>query len=576
VARLDAHRRVCVCTQTPRGDRGPALAALHYHSVGTHRRPLRMTYRDLLTRVRTSLMVLAAPSEEWEEETGIDYDGAQTTTVRYAVKKNRDRLQDEIEHYQELLREKAEELDLERDVLQTIAQKRLQGQLDTEEAGEEPTEAVDEVLATEPAFEPYQVTEAALMEEPGVPIPILDLVDWMSPLGTSALLYTDARITLSVTPDADLSSASAIRAYLVDAEGNRVQWGSDQGGVSAGSQVTASATPEDLTLGGEAVDAGAVHAPVGLRGLGWGREHDHGTRRPTDSPKRMTDVDARQVSGTVGASQPGGTVGASQPSGTVGARLAKPEADLWTPAQLGSDIALWLDWKDSPFDPRTDGGTDYVARWGDLSGNGNDATQSAGSKQPVLDDVILPDSDFLTTNVSHTSSDVISLLALIKYDGDSERNDIFAGRKDGNLAAEWQATIEGGSPAWRFFGDNNSGAVPPVDIGWHLIYWQWDVPKKTWKIRVDGEKYEGMTPETLGNNRPKTDLFASSRGGTGVRNSSDLPFAVANIDRNAGADILKQEGWGAHKADRNGIPEPLDALTENGHPYDRENGPPTV
>jgi hypothetical protein len=74
-------------------------------------------------------------------------------------------------------------------------------------------------------------------------------------LGTDDPLYTDAKITLSVTPDADLSSASAIRAYLVSG-GSRVQWGSDQSGVAADTQVTASDTPADLTLNGSAVEAG--------------------------------------------------------------------------------------------------------------------------------------------------------------------------------------------------------------------------------------------------------------------------------------------------------------------------------
>jgi len=49
--------------------------------------------------------------------------------------------------------------------------------------------------------------------------------------GTDKDLYTDAKITLSVTPDADLSSVTAIRAYLVR-DGQKVQWGSDQPGVS--------------------------------------------------------------------------------------------------------------------------------------------------------------------------------------------------------------------------------------------------------------------------------------------------------------------------------------------------------
>lgn len=135
-----------------------------------------MTYRDLFQRVQQTVAVLANGTAE---EAEIDYDGAQTTTVRYAVKKNRDRLQDEMEHFQELLEEKADALDLSPDVLQTIANKRIQGRLDEEGAGEDATEAVDDVLVTDTAFEPYQVSEAAIMQEPSVPIPILDLADWM-------------------------------------------------------------------------------------------------------------------------------------------------------------------------------------------------------------------------------------------------------------------------------------------------------------------------------------------------------------------------------------------------------------
>jgi hypothetical protein len=74
--------------------------------------------------------------------------------------------------------------------------------------------------------------------------------------GNDDPLYTDSSITLTVTPDADLSGANAIRCYLVDSAGNRVQWGSDQPGVGAGTEVTAVDEPDDLTLGGEPVGAG--------------------------------------------------------------------------------------------------------------------------------------------------------------------------------------------------------------------------------------------------------------------------------------------------------------------------------
>ena len=91
----------------------------------------------------------------------------------------------------------------------------------------------------------------------------------------------------------------------------------------------------------------------------------------------MSDVDAEQVSGTVGASQPGGTVAASQVGGTVGARLAQPAANLWTPAELDG-LALWLDVWDSDFDLRTDGGTDYVERWGICRGMGTTQRRRRG------------------------------------------------------------------------------------------------------------------------------------------------------------------------------------------------------
>jgi len=74
---------------------------------------------------------------------------------------------------------------------------------------------------------------------------------------------------------------------------------------------------------------------------------------------------SRQQGGSISVSQGGGLITTSQPGGSVSVSQ-KPQRQLWTPAQLGDDLALWLDWKDSPFDLRTDGGTDYVARWGDL------------------------------------------------------------------------------------------------------------------------------------------------------------------------------------------------------------------
>jgi len=136
-----------------------------------------MTYRDLLTRIRNGVAVLASGTAEGA---AIEYDGAQTTRIRYAVKKNRDHLQGEVEHFQELLTEKAEDLGEDAEVLQKVANDLLQGTPASEiGVDEEAVAAVQDVLGTETGFEPYTVPEAAMMEEPGVPIAVLDLTDWM-------------------------------------------------------------------------------------------------------------------------------------------------------------------------------------------------------------------------------------------------------------------------------------------------------------------------------------------------------------------------------------------------------------
>lgn len=83
-----------------------------------------MTYRTLLTRIRNGVAVLASGTADGGP---IDYDGAETTRIRYAVKKNRDRLQPEVEHFQELLKEKAEDLGEDAEVLQVVANDLLQG-----------------------------------------------------------------------------------------------------------------------------------------------------------------------------------------------------------------------------------------------------------------------------------------------------------------------------------------------------------------------------------------------------------------------------------------------------------------
>jgi len=245
----------------------------------------------------------------------------------------------------------------------------------------------------------------------------------------------------------------------------------------------------------------------------------------------MTDVDASQV---------GGTVGASQPGGTVGARLAKPQADLWTPAQLGDDLALWLDWKDSPFDLRTDGGTDYVTSWGDLSGNGNDATQSAGSQQPVLDGGVVFDGGFLSgpkTAFSYNGDFQWHVVVQqvnpsrsqpFGLDDTSSQDFIGFGPKEGGDVAKYYTSGETGTDG------------PAVSDGSHIYTSVWREYNNTFTARVDGEDYLFETPTGSGWQK-STEPFVNGP----LDNSQMTVYAAVLIQ---GADgKLKAEGWAAHK-----------------------------
>jgi len=276
----------------------------------------------------------------------------------------------------------------------------------------------------------------------------------------------------------------------------------------------------------------------------------------------MTDVDASQVGGTVGASQPSGVVGASQPSGTVGARLAKPQADLWTPAQLGDDLALWLDWKDSDFDLRTDGGTDYVERWGDLSGNGNDATQSAGSEQPVLDGGVVFDGSRLTSSQDASSERVYFLLVspntTNNYTILDGLNTEGANTRDGRHQMGLRGT------SFEIFGNQNTVRYAPhnTDPSSHLL-----------EYRSRGQQSKATKDASSSDNK---DIGGNGRKGLILGDNYNKNGAYRGsiyIILEGSTELLFEKdkiwGWAAHKADRNGIPEPLANLPAD-HPHKDE------
>jgi len=283
----------------------------------------------------------------------------------------------------------------------------------------------------------------------------------------------------------------------------------------------------------------------------------------------MSDVDADQVSGTVGASQPGGVVGASQVGGTVGARLAKPAANLWTPAQLGDDLALWLDVWDSDFDLRTDGGTDFVERWADLSGNQNDAVQATAANQMRLssDRVISDGSDWLDAPPP-SLEDHLTMLALVeKVRVDGGYLDI----SDGSSTNTGALLFSGGGGLRFRVVTNKDGAVTATSgvesQQIHLVVGQYDSTEA--RIRVNGT-LEGS--RRLSGNVAVTDALQ-----IGALEGLENTFYAAGgmfqgVLTSSTAPAKKLEGWLAHKAARNGI-DILKNLPAS-HPY--KDAPPTI
>jgi len=139
-----------------------------------------MTNRELLSSVQRAIGVLMNGTPP---DSPIDFPGgAQTTTVRYAVKENRDRLQSCKETLQEMLAEDAEEVGEDPTaMLDAAAQMSLpqNGGGPNTNLSDDAIERIEEHLDTETSFEAYTVPASAVMEEPNVPIPVLDLIDWM-------------------------------------------------------------------------------------------------------------------------------------------------------------------------------------------------------------------------------------------------------------------------------------------------------------------------------------------------------------------------------------------------------------
>jgi len=236
--------------------------------------------------------------------------------------------------------------------------------------------------------------------------------------------------------------------------------------------------------------------------------------------------------------------------------------DLWTPAQLGDDLALWLDVWDSDFDLRTDGGTDYVERWGDLSGNGHDATQGTGSEQPEKLNGVIFDKDYLSTSITEVQPFTLYVLAKIRDSGELGRvveggNRVLWGLADGfqdESVGAYAGLYIARSASWPSY--ELGGAVYDASSS-ILLRNGTEVSGNLGSIDITGRKLAiGYSPAQQGEWADATVLsviFYRERMGTENRR--------------------RIEGSLAHKADRNGTPEPLQNLPSD-HPY--KDSPPTV
>jgi len=145
-----------------------------------------MTYRDLLAQVQPGISVLGNGTPESHP---IDYDGAETTPITYAIMRNERELNsalqgsDTVDGYTDELKAVAEEHLDEAQVqrLQEWVRARLFPDVQSDlELDDEAQEAVRDVLGKDAPFQPYPVDEADLMDEPNVPKQVLAMVDeWM-------------------------------------------------------------------------------------------------------------------------------------------------------------------------------------------------------------------------------------------------------------------------------------------------------------------------------------------------------------------------------------------------------------
>jgi len=228
---------------------------------------------------------------------------------------------------------------------------------------------------------------------------------------------------------------------------------------------------------------------------------------------------------------------------------------------------------DSDFDLRTDEGTDYVERWGDLSGNQHHVNQGSASQQPERNDAVIFDGsdDNLQGDLSSGGDDII-LWAVVETNSDRNEEG-FIDLSDGSSTNTGALIfVDRGSYNWRVQAESEiTVAGESVSSGVQLLVLRY-TSNGLFGRRNGSQKDTGVYDGPM---QSTSAVQVGSLTGFRTRFNTDGAGYLYGHAQGAAAqsDAELVEGWAAHKIDRN-YPTSLTDKLPPDHPF--KNKPPTV
>jgi hypothetical protein len=166
-----------------------------------------------------------------------------------------------------------------------------------------------------------------------------------------------------------------------NAGGNDVFTPGGAGGGGAGAAGQASVNSSTAGSGGAGLSSSITGSSVMYAGGGGGSNATPGNGGAGGGGSGATDsVAAGNGSPNTGGGGGGGSNPRGAGTGGSGIVIARYAISPWTPAALGSNVAVWLDAADA--NTVVLNGSN-VSQWNDKSGNGSHATQSTSAQQPT-------------------------------------------------------------------------------------------------------------------------------------------------------------------------------------------------